>query len=315
MDHSHHHPTGPLAFIWSYLSRRPLSHLFILTAVLAAVACATGTQYGVKSLVDALSHTPRAMSAWGAFALLVSLITADNLLWRLAGWIGSVTFVGVTGDLRRDLFRHLTGHSLAYFSDRWPGTLSSRITAASNAIYTIENLFVWNVLPPCVATVAAIALIATVSGPMAAGLSVLAGLMVLLMFRLAAAGRPLHHDFADKAAAIDGEMVDVISNMTLVRAFGGRRREHRRFDAVIDLELNARRRSLLYLEKLRALHAAFTIVLTIGLLAWAISLWQDGSVTTGDVILTCTLGLTILHATRDLAVAMVDATQHVARLS
>ena len=112
--------------------------------------------------------------------------------------------------------------------------MSSRITAASNAIYTIENLFIWNVLPPCVATVAAIALVATVSVPMAAGLSVLAGIMVLVMFRLAAAGRPLHHDFADKAAAIDGEMVDVISNMSLVRAFGGRRREHRRFDAVVD---------------------------------------------------------------------------------
>ena len=177
-----------MAVILSYARRRPISHLLIIAAVLAAVACATGTQYGVKSLVDALSDAPGAMSAWGAFALLVSLIAADNLLWRVAGWIGSSTFVGVTGDLRRDLFRHLTGHSLGYFSDRWPGTLGSRITAASNAIYTIENLFVWNVLPPCVATMAAIALVATVSAPMAAGLSVLAGIMVLVMFRLAAAG-------------------------------------------------------------------------------------------------------------------------------
>jgi ATP-binding cassette, subfamily B, bacterial len=110
-------------------------------------------------------------------------------------------------------------------------------------------------------------------------------------------------------------MVDVISNMSLVRAFGGRRREHRRFDDVVDLELNARRRSLRYLEKLRLIHAAFTILVTIGLLAWAIVLWQRGTATTGDVVLACTLGLTILHATRDLAVALVDATQHLARLA
>jgi hypothetical protein len=38
-------------------------------------------------------------------------------------------------------------------------------------------------------------------------------------------------------------------------------------------------------------------------------------VTTGDVILACTLGLSVLHATRDLAVALVDVTQHFARLS
>jgi ATP-binding cassette subfamily B protein len=139
--------------------------------------------------------------------------------------------------------------------------------------------------------------------------------MVIVMFRKAAAGRPLHHDFADKAAAIDGEMVDVISNMPVVNAFGGQPQEHRRFDSVIDRELTARQRSLFYLEKLRILHAVVTIILTVGVLAWAIELWQRGSATTGDVVLTATLGLSILHATRDLAVALVDATQHLARLA
>src|SRR5947209_1956508 len=44
-------------------------------------------------------------------------------------------------------------------------------------------------------------------------------------------------------------------------------------------------------------------------------LWERGDATTGDVVLACTLGLSVLHATRDLAVALVDITQHVARLS
>lgn len=287
----------------------------IVGAVLLAVGCATATQYGVKNLVDALSAGPQAAGVWTAFGVLVALIAADNLLWRVAGWVGSHAFVAVTGDLRRDMFQHLTGHSPSYFADRWPGTLASRITAASNAVYAVENLFIWNVLPPCVATAASIALLTTVSAPMAAGLSVVAGTVVYVMFRLAAAGQPLHHDFADKAAAIDGEMVDVISNMPLVRAFIGRHREHRRFDEVIDREMTARQRSLRYLEKLRLFHAVFTIALTLALLAWAIVLWERGAATTGDVILCCTLGLTILHATRDLAVALVDATQHLARLA
>jgi ABC-type multidrug transport system fused ATPase/permease subunit len=93
--------------------------------------------------------------------------------------------------LRRDIFRHLTGHSPSYFSDRLPGMLTSRITATSNAVFTVENMFVWNVLPPCIATVSAIALIGTVSLPMAAGLIVVAGAMVIAMFHLAAAGNLL----------------------------------------------------------------------------------------------------------------------------
>lgn len=304
----------PLPFILRYVRRRSIAHAVILIAVLAAVACSVGTQYGVKFLVDTLSHGVTA-AVWTAFIVLGSLIAADNLLWRVASWIANYAFVGVTGDLRRDLFRHLTGHSPNYFAARMPGTLTSRITATSNAVFIGENMFIWNVLPPCVATIAAIALVYTVNWTMAAGLTVVAGIMVAAMFHLAAGGRPLHHDFADKAAVVDGEMTDVIGNMPLVRAFGGFLREHLRFDATVEREMEARRRSLFYLEKIRIFHGAVTIVLALGLLGWAIMLWEENEATTGDVVLICTLGLSVLHATRDLAVALVDITQHFARLS
>ena len=128
--------------------------------MLGAVGCSVGAQYGVKVLVDTLSAGLYAensvRNAWLGLMLLATLIAADNLLWRVASWIASYTFVAVTGDLRRDLFRHLTGHAPSYFADRMPGTLTSRITATSNAVFTLQNMFVWNVLPPCVATVVAI---------------------------------------------------------------------------------------------------------------------------------------------------------------
>jgi len=314
MDDLCAYASRPLAFVFRYVRLRPLSHAVILAAVLSAVVCSVGTQYGVKFLVDTLS-SGRDAAVWTAFALLGSLIAADNLLWRVAAWIANYAFVAVTGDLRRDLFQHLTGHSPAYFADRPPGTLTSRVTATSNAMFTAENMFIWNVLPPCAATVAAIALITTVSLPMAGGLALISGIMVALMFSLAANGRPLHHDFASKAAAVDGELVDVVGNMPLVRAFGGFHREHRRFDATVNREVDARRRSLFYLEKLRILHAVVTIVLALGMLVWAILLWERGAATTGEVVLVATLALAVLHATRDLAVALVDITQHIARLS
>src|SRR5207253_7386547 len=271
MEEACRYSDRPLAFLARYVRRRPVVHAAILVAVVAAVACSVGAQYGVKVLVDTLAGGlyvgTNARDAWLGFLLLATLIAVDNLLWRLASWIASYTFVAVTGDLRRDLFRHLTGHAPSYFADRMPGTLTSRITATSNAVFTLQNMFVWNVMPPCMATVVAIAFVLTVSLPMAAALSVLAGILVVAMFRLAAAGRPLHHEFADKAAAVDGEMIDVVGNMSLVWAFCGLGREHSRLDATIDREMAARRRSLLYLERLRLLHAAVTVALTILLLA------------------------------------------------
>ncbi len=305
----------PWAFLLRYIRMRPIGHATILAGVIGAVACSVGTQYGIKSVVDALTDGPGSTRIWGALAILGGLIAADNLLWRVSGFLASFTFVKVTGDLRHDLFRHLTGHAPAYFADRQPGTVASRVTATSNAFFAIENMFIWNVLPPCVAAIAAIALIASVSGTMALVLSGVFGLVIVAMFRIAAGGRPLHHDYADKAAAVDGDMVDVVGNMSLVKSFGGITRETARFGQTLDREMTARRRSLFYLERLRLLHAVVTIITTVALLIWVVSLWQAGQATAGQVVLVCGLGLSILNATRDLAVALVDVTQHTARFS
>src|ERR1700759_4357761 len=200
MDQLSGYARRPFSFVLRYLRQRPVAHSVILTAVIGAVACSVGTQYGVKCLVASLAGGPaHATHVWMAFVFLISLIAADNFLWRIASWIASFTFVGVTGDLRREMFRHLTGHAPSCSPDRRQGMLKSRITATSNAICTVENMFVWNVLPPGIATIAAICLIGTVRLPMAGGLIVVAGGMVVLMFHLAAAGKLLHDDYADKA--------------------------------------------------------------------------------------------------------------------
>lgn len=305
----------PAAFIFRYVQRHCLAHAFIVGAVLAAVFCSVFTQYAVKFLVDALVDPSAAQRVWTGFGFLVLMITADNLLWRLASWVGNSTFVSVSGDVRRELFQHLTGHSYAFFAKRQPGSLTSRITATSNALFAVENSMVWNVVPPLVASIYAILLIAIVSWQLSLILVLVAGAMVALIFHKAIAGNTLHREFANRAAAVDGEMTDVVGNIAAVRSFGGLLREHCRFNSLIENEMTARKDSLRYLERLRIHHALITVVLTIGVLAWVINLRLKGQATTGDVILVCTLGLTILHATRDMAVALVDVTQHLARFS
>ena len=222
--------------------------------------------------------------------------------------------MAVTGDIRRDLFGHLSGHSPSYFSERLPGALASRITATSNAAFITENTGSWNVLPPCVGVVCSIIFIGFVNLTMAGALVGVAAGLGVLVFYLARRGTPLHRSFASKAAAVDGELVDVIGNMGVVRAFGAMFREQRRIGATIGVEMGARRASLIYLERLRLIHAVITTTLIAGVVGWGILLWQQGQATVGDLVLITALSFGILHCTRDLAVALVDLTQHVARL-
>jgi ATP-binding cassette subfamily B protein len=307
---------SPLRFLLHYVGRHAAGHAVVLGSVFCAVVFAVSTQYGVKHLIDVVSHGPAGGggAVWGAFAILCGLIAADNMTWRIGGWAAARAFVAVTGDVRSDLFLHLAGHSPSYFAERLPGALAGRITATSNAIFQTESTTTWNVIPPALAVMVAIVLISLVNPLMAVALVGVSAALAALIYTLARRGTPLHRAYASRAAGVDGELVDVIANMPVVRAFGATFREHRRITADIGVEMNARRHSLIYLEKLRLIHAAMTALLTGGLLAWGVAMWQAGHATAGDLVLICSLGFTILHGTRDLAVALVDLTQHVARL-
>jgi len=304
----------PIGFILHYVRQEAASHAVVIASVVAAVACAIGSQYAIKHLVDELALGTSG-AIWLAYGLLVGLILADNMLWRVGGWVASRAFVAVTGAVRRDLFRHLTGHAPSYFADRLPGMVAGRVSATSNAIFTTESMFSWNVLPPALSLVGSICVLASVDLVMAATLVAAAVTLSIFIYRLAKRGGPIHRSYATEAAKVDGELVDVIGNMGLVRLFGATFREQARLADHIGVELAARQRSLRYMEQLRLIHAAITAVLTAGLLGWALLLWQAGRATPGDIVLVCSLGFAILHGTRDLAVALVDLTQHIARLS
>lgn len=276
----------PIRLIWRYVARRKLAHAVVLASVVAAVGCALGSQYGIRNLVDALpggrAHPQHVIHA---FAVLVALILADNLFWRIAGWVSARTFVAVTGDIRREMFDYLTVHAPTFFSDKQPGVLSSRISATANAVYVIENTVAWTALPPCLTVIGAIVMVGAVSIPMSLTLVGISAGLAFCLFLLARKGTSRHEAFAAQAASVDGELVDVIGNMGLVRAFCALVLERRRFDTLLAAEGDARRRSLLYLEKLRLLHAFAICILSAGVLGWTVWLWSVGRATTGDVVL------------------------------
>jgi ATP-binding cassette subfamily B protein len=306
---------GPILFLWHYVRRRLARHLAVLLAVLSAVSCAVGAQYAVKNLVDVLvAGAPSDWQLWSAVGILLALVAGDNLLWRLAGWIATSAFVAVGGDLRLDLFEHLAGHGTRYFSDRFPGALAGRITTVATAASTIENSLTWQTIPPATAVVISIGMLGSIDWRITLVLLVIVIVLGAVIARLASRGQYLHRRFAGRAAAVTGSLTDVVSNIGLVRAFGAQRREKQRLSQEIDNEMSAQRESLLALERLRLLHALAVFAVTAGILAWSVTFWRMGLVTAGDVVLTTSLGFTVLHASRDLAMAMVELVQHFAKL-
>jgi ATP-binding cassette subfamily B protein len=307
---------GPMRFLWHYVSRRAASHGVVLAAVIAAVACSIGAQYGVKQLVDVLSAGhEHSRALWWAVALLLGLVAGDNLFWRLAGWVSTYAFPAVGADLRLDLFNHLSGHGTRYFVENFPGALSGRITTAATAAWTIETQLAWTTIPPGLAVLFSIAVLGAIDWQLTAALVVITAALALGIGRLAVREHHLHERFAGSAASTSGHLTDVVNNMGLVRIFGSAAREREQLSRKLGEEVAAQRASLQSLERLRLLHAVSVFAVTAGVLVWAVMLWQRGEITTGDVVLTTSLGFTMLHASRDFAMAVVDVVQQFAKLA
>jgi ATP-binding cassette subfamily B protein len=306
---------GAISFLGRYVRRRLPSHLVVLISMLLAVGCSVASQYAVKHLVDVLgTHDPTTEVLWGAVGLLLGLVAGDNLLWRLAGWVSTHAFVAVGGDMRLELFDHLSGQGTKYFVEQFPGALAGRITAAATASWTIENALTWTTIPPGVAVILSIFVLGTINWHLTVVLMLIVTLLGAMIGWLAAHGKELHQSFAGHAAHVSGDLTDIVTNISLVRAFGAARREQERLSEMIGDEMQAQRASLRSLERLRLFHAFTVFGVTAGVLIWSVELWRRKEISTGDVVLTTTLGFTVLHASRDFAMALVDMVQQFAKL-
>src|SRR5690606_18695316 len=155
-------PNRPVPFLWRYVRKRPWHFGGLTALIVSAAACAVAVQYGMKLLVDAMAMGREAGNVWLPFGLFIFLIVVENLFWRSAGYLGCRTVVSSCADLRIDLFNHLTGHPMRYFSQHFAGALANRISSAGGAAGGIYGGLAWKIIPPCIDFVGAVIVLFTV---------------------------------------------------------------------------------------------------------------------------------------------------------
>ncbi len=304
------HLVRPGSFIAHYL-RSWRGHFAALgTMVVLAACCAVGVQYQMKLLVDAMAGlSAAAQGVWIALAGFIALIAIESILWRLSGWLACRTTIGVGVEIRLDLFDYLSGQSIRYFADHLAGSLGQRVTAMAGTFGALTNTAVWRIAPPTIDFLGALVIFVTIDWRMAAVMGIYVVSMTTVLFIIGARGRPLHAAYAGRASAVAGELIDVISNMWAVKAFCAREREWSRLRAQFEAEAQGQRASWMYIEKTRVLYDIVLWVMATGMLSWAVYSWSRGAITPGDVVVVSALTFRILHGSRDIALASMDALQ------
>ncbi|TMJ58398.1 MAG: ABC transporter ATP-binding protein [Alphaproteobacteria bacterium] len=309
-------PRRPIPFLWHYVKRRPVLHFTALAAVLGAATAACTAQFGLKLIVDAMAQGAENITAvWWALAVFVGLLAGESVLWRSGSWLGYRAMLADKAEARLDLFDHLGGHSSRYFTDGMSGALASRVSSTGDSVQQVMSIVLFNIAPVCADFCAALVILTTVEWHLATALAVFVLLAVGTLALLGRRGTLRHRAYADRAAEVGGALVDVVSNIWTVKAFSAHSRERRGFAQLLQTETTAHRDSLIYIERMRVLHDLSLWLMAGAMLIWSLSLWRHGRISPGDVILTVAVAFRILHGSRDLAFAAVNATQFVSRIA
>ncbi|UUX96997.1 ABC transporter ATP-binding protein [Aquabacterium sp. J223] len=304
-------PDRALPFLLGYVRRRPWQFAVLAAIIVGGASCSVGVQYGMKLIIDAMAEgNHRAGEVWRWLALFIGLIALESALWRLGGWLGCRTVVATGVDLRLDLFARLTRHPMRFFADQMSGALGSRVTQTAGAAAGLFGIAIWHVLPPIVDFLGAVVVLVSVDPRMALALLGFVAIVGTLITRFGRRGRPHHQAYAEQASRVGGELVDVMANIWTVKAFSARQREYERLQREFGLEARAHRKSWLHMEKTRVLHDICLWLMAGGMLYWSIRAWTVGAGTAGDVVVISALTFRILHGSRDLALSLVDASQH-----
>src|SRR3712207_3327352 len=301
-------PTKPWPFLYRYVRRHLPLALGTLAAVAGGALCAVAAQYGLKMLVDRMAAPAQAADVTPLVlevGLFLGLLAGENAFWRLGGWLGSRAIIRIGADIRLDLFDRLSGQSWRFFTRQASGSLSGRVASAARASTAVLGTLIWNIVPPCADLLGSIIVLMTIDWRIAAALVVAVSALTGVLRAIGARGFPLHRAYHEQDAHVLGELGDVLSNINLVRAFDGRRRERDRMRRLLAEEARAHARSWMYLERTRCLHDISFWLVTSGLLIASVHAWRSGTITTGDVVVACTLALRVLIGSRELALSLL----------
>lgn len=286
-------PKKPISFaIWASEPVKGWALLAICSVLIASIF-SRGQVYLVKMIIDSATGIGDFIDATSTTLYWVWAYIAihglTHLLWRSSGFSGMRWITGISAEIYKRLYSYLTGHSSAYFSDRYAGSLTNKI---SNAASGIENLLaqtLWEFGPVIVGLVAEFT-IAWIAHPQFAAVLLfwilIYGIVNYFLFRRL---HPLAFSHAEAASDLKGKLVDSASNIDTIQFSGEVDFEKRYIGGFIDKYRGAHLREWFFSEWILVSNGVLMLLFTGSMLMLGINLLEANEITIGTLVMIITL--------------------------
>ena len=269
--------------------------LTILVVTLAELVV-TSIPYIFRSIIDATegvktAGTEQQVIFW---ALLFPLaVVMSDLLWRMSGFAGMRWMTAANARSYQLLFGYLGKHGHSYFSDRFAGSLSSKVTHASDGVQSFYESITWNYYPGILSLLFTVVYIGSIN-LLAGGLFLLMLLILVpLNFTLAKYRRPHVVAYSEQSTRTRGVLVDSITNVSAVRQYAAHGSEHNRFSNELATMRRLNLRQWTISEWGLLSNNVIIAVFQFALVIITITLWKRDVLSTGELVMMVTLLLNV----------------------
>ncbi|MCB9815331.1 ABC transporter ATP-binding protein [Candidatus Nomurabacteria bacterium] len=281
-------PQTPFAFFW-YVSK-PFKWwmVTVIFVVVVASIISQGAVYFFKLIIDAVEvgDTQAALK----YALLYPVaVFIGETIFRLSGYAGSKWVVGVKKYSYDVLSKYILRHSHSYFSNRFAGSLLSKINNINSAFDSLIPDFLWSHLTAIMSLLITMGFLMMVDPKSTLIFLVLVIVLFIYNNRLAKTKSLYSMESAEAATVYRARLIDVITNVQAVRQYVNFSLEEERMKELSsDLYLK-NRRSWMYSEATRLWNGVILLVFALIMFWVLLNEWKQGSVSTGDLVLVMAL--------------------------
>ncbi len=282
-------PKTPLRFLWHLGTKYKVLGTISFVLVFFAESLNILIFYVSAKLVDnfvlaeTLDEQKTVLLMWGALFVLVSM--GNTILYRISGYTAIAWIIKFHKDGYNELYDYLSRHSHSYFSNRFAGALSNKVSNAVDSSAGLMFQILWTFFSELIGLVVTLTLFFLID--VRIGLVLLTIFMCVLAFNIAAVRyrRPYVVAYAESSSKARGEGVDVISNITAVRQYANHRRELARLNDIFEERAARDVRQSFLGEHIMVVNTLFAIVMTAVVLLILYYFLSEEILTAGTLVL------------------------------
>lgn len=283
-------------------------------------ACAIMLPYAIKQMMDAVAVAKEMqLDVWAHVEESLWLFGLLNfgivLFSRASGSLLVIAGPPMRRMVRRELFAYLQNHSQRYFLSHFAGSLANRISEVSMSVAHIIWTVLFDFWPLMISFTVSLVLLMNVNLDLALTLGAWILAYILISFLLALRCRHYAQNYAKARSLVSGKIVDSVTNIMNAKFFARRDYERTYLEEYLDKEVNSARKTFWFMERIRWFQFTAAMVLMLGVIGYALKIWSENGMTTGEFAMAASLSLMLIEQARGLSRRFLEFFEYVGNIN